>query len=507
MINGKPLAAEFGTTGDGAWTWQDGGSAEITDRKVSLELADQTGFNGRCDAICFSTDKAFAPPAKPDVGMRQWRRKLLGLPDTAPSAGQFDVVVVGGGLAGCSAAITASRLGCKVALVQNRPVFGGNNSPEIGIHLGGWGKMGPFVTREIAANGNFGPMERQRQHVLDAEKNLAQFAGWHVFAATKDGDRIASVTAVNIYTNRELGFAAPVFIDCTGDGWVGYYAGADFRHGQEARGEHNEPLAPEQAVRKTLGSTLIWNSRPGTNPAPFPGVPWAEAVSRGVSATSGNWTWEYGHYRDTIWEAEEIRDHLLRAIYGSFATAKRVGKAGLAKQELAQVNYIVGKRESRRLLGDYIMTQADCWDNTEKPDKVARTNNPFDLHTPTKDCEFRITVEGPGLSKRKDYDIPFRSLYSRNVANLMMAGRCISVTRIAHSSTRVQQTGGQTGVAVGAAAFLCRKHNATPRAVGKDHIAELQDIVFGKGDYTNALKREPATAAGAATRTAGGPKP
>jgi hypothetical protein len=298
-----------------------------------------------------------------------------------------------------------------------------------------------------------------------------------------------------------------VFIDCTGDGWVGYYAGADFRHGQEARGEHNEPLAPEQAVRKTLGSTLIWNSRPGASPAPFPDVPWAEAVSRGVSATSGNWTWEYGHYRDTIWEAEEIRDRLLRAIYGSFATAKRIGKAGLAKQELAQVNYIVGKRESRRLLGDYIMTQADCWDNTEKPDKVARTNNPFDLHTPTKDCEFRITVEGPGLSKRKDYDIPFRSLYSRNVANLMMAGRCISVTRIAHSSTRVQQTGGQTGVAVGAAAFLCRKHNATPRAVGKDHIAELQDIVFGKGDYADALKREPATAAGAATPTAGGPKP
>ena len=150
-INGKLLDETFGTKGDGAWIWQDGGMVDIAARDVTLELRDLTGFNGRCDAIYFTTDPATRPPEKAGREMTAWRERLLGLKQPPASAGQFDVVVVGGGLAGCSAALTAARLGCKVALVQNRPVLGGNNSPEIRVHTGPWGAPASSSRRSWAA--------------------------------------------------------------------------------------------------------------------------------------------------------------------------------------------------------------------------------------------------------------------------------------------------------------------------------------------------------------------
>ena len=503
-VDGKPLPETFGVKGDGAWIWQDGGTVKVGAGDVTIELRDLTGFDGRCDALYFTTDASERPPDKADDAMLAWREGLLGVTQPPPDAGEFDVVVTGGGLAGCSAALTAARLGCRVALVQNRPVLGGNNSPEIGVHTGPWGIPGTLVTPEIA--GDFdakasnpqwwdkatGPMyeaERRRQAVVDGEKNVTQFLGWHVFRAQKEGGAIASVDARNITTNREQRFRAPIFIDCTGDGWVGYRAGADFRHGQEGRAEHNEPLAPEQPIKMTLGSTLQWYGADSGKPSSFPDVPWATAVSGGKAAVYGDWQWEYGHYRDTIWDAEEIRDHLLRAIYGAFATANQKNPKKYGTFELRQVNYIVGKRESRRLMGDTIMTQLDCWENLTKPDKVVQGGNPFDLHVPTAQHDFIIQVDKRvSLKERKLFDIPFRSLYSRNVPNLLMAGRCISATRIAHAAMRIQNTGGQGGVAVGAAAFLCRKYHTTPRGVYEQHLKELQDIVFARGEYAGALK-------------------
>jgi len=499
IVAGKPLAAEFGTAGDGKWVWQDGGTVQIAGKSVRIELKDLTGFDGRCDAIFFTTDPVAVLPEKPADTVRRWRKKLLGLPETPPAAGAFDVVVVGGGVSGCSAAVAAARLGCKVALVQDRPVFGGNTSPEIGVYGPRWGKPGPFITGEIyAEKGKSRPSVAQRQGVLDAESNIKQFLGWHVFRATKDQQRIASVDALNIYTNQELRFEAPVFIDCTGDGWVGFYAGAEYRYGQEGRDEYNESLAPESPGRMVLGATLHWKAAAGDEATSFPEVPWAQAVSKDLAATEGFWTWEYGHHRDMIQESEGIRDYLLRSIYGAFATAKQKDPEKMAKYGLHNVNYILGKRESRRLVGDYVMTQMDCWDTPTKPDKIAVTSNPFDLHVPSEKYDFKIQVdERWSLNKRKDYEIPFRSLYSRNVTNLMMAGRCISVTHVAHSSTRVMNTGSQTGVAVGAAAFLCKRYKADPRTVGREHIKELQDIVFGRGNYAGALEK---AAAGAPKR-------
>jgi len=491
VVNGQELPNEFGVTGDGEWVWQPGGSVEIYREDVTLELRDLTGFEGRCDAVLFTMAHDFVPPKKAGLEMRTWRKALLGLPDEPPSAGSFDVVVVGGGIAGCSAALASARLGCRVALIQNRPVFGGNASAEIGVFGVRWGKPGAFVTEEIyGRKGGPRATPAARQAALDAEPDIKQFSAWHVFAAHTDAGAIASVDALNIYTNGELRFEAPVFIDCTGDGWVGYHAGADYRYGSEGREDNNEPMAPEKPSKMVLGATIHWRCRPvEEGEATFPDVPWAEAVTKGYAATGGGWTWEYGHHRDMIWDAEEIRDYLFRTFYGSFAAANRKDPERLAKH-WPHFRHIMGKRESRRLMGDYIMTQMDCWDTTTKPDKVGISNNPFDVHVPSEKYDFRIHVDKRygGLGKRKDADIPFRSLYSRNVSNLVMAGRCISVTHIAHSSTRVMNTGSQTGIAAGAAAYLCKLHGATPREVGQKRIEELQNIVFGRGRYAGALE-------------------
>ena len=180
-------------------------------KRVKVELSDLTGFDGRCDALFFTTDMEFVPPKDPDEKMAAWRRRLLGLPEVPPSAGQFDVVVVGGGIAGCSAALTAARLGLQVAFIQNRPVLGGNASPEIGITVRGQNRS---VVSEVA-----GP---EREKVIRAEKNIHLYLGWHAFRAQMKGNRIESVDAKNTATNKELRFAAPVFIDCTGTGSVGF---------------------------------------------------------------------------------------------------------------------------------------------------------------------------------------------------------------------------------------------------------------------------------------------
>jgi hypothetical protein len=488
-------AGVFGNQGKG-WIWQDGGTVQIKGKKATIELVDMTGFEGRCDALYLTTDAKALPPDQPGPAMASWRRKLLGLPETPPSAGEFDVVVVGGGIAGTAAAITAARLGCTVALLQDRPVLGGNNSPEIRVHTGGVG--GPIVN-EI--NGAYGHKPEnadwlkepspptlaaeRRQKVVDDEKNIKQFLGWHAYAVQTKDKRIASVDARHIMTGQEKRFAAPIVIDCTGDGSVAAWAGAQWRMGREARDEFDESLAPEKADKMTLGTTLLWGTRQTDHDTTFPAVPWAKEVSKDLAAASGNWTWEYGHNLDTIQDAEEIRDYLLRAIYGAWSTAKNEkDTAKYSRAELAWVAYVGGKRESRRIIGDYILTQNDILQVKPFPDGVATGSWSIDLHYP-KDYDFRTYAQ---FTKTKPYPIPYRCLYSKDIENLMMAGRNISVTHAALGSTRVMNTGGQMGVAVGAAAYLCKKHATTPRGVYQKHLAELLEIVKGQGEYAEKLK-------------------
>ncbi|MHC4400758.1 MAG: FAD-dependent oxidoreductase [Planctomycetota bacterium] len=473
LVEGKPLGVTFGASGEG-WIWQKGGTVEVNKKRVAIELKDLTGFDGRCDAVFFTTEEGFNPPAEPDDRMAAWRRKLLGLADEPPPAGRFDVVVVGGGIAGCSAALASARLGLRVALVQNRPVLGGNASSEINIHPAGLG--GPIVD-EVAA--------KERKQVLEAEEGIELFLGWHAFRVQTKGKRIISVDAKNTVTSLELRFHAPVFIDCTGDGWIGYWAGADYRMGREARSEFNEATAPVEADHMTHGATLFFKTRVTDRATSFPEVPWAVEVSRDHVDLRSHHSWEYGHLRDMIGEAEEIRDHLLRAIYGTFATVKRKFPKAAEKVELERVDFVAARGESRRLMGDHILTENEIRSKGPFPDAVATGSLVFCLHYPGEEYDFRSRLD---LTRVEPYPIPFRCLYSRNVENLMMAGRDVSATHIAYASIKLMKTGGQMGRATGAAAMLCKKYDTTPRGVYERHVEELKDVVHQRGEYRGCFE-------------------
>ncbi len=480
VIDGQQLPGLFGTVGT-RWLWQDGGTVDVRRRTVTVELKDLTGWDGRCDALLFCTDKSFRPPPKPDEAMAAWRRGLLRLPEVPPpspsnTAGTLDAVVVGGGVAGCSAALTAARLGLRVALIQNRPVLGGNSSSEIGIKPVGLGRS--VVDEVVGAN---------REKVIRAQRNIHLLLGWHAFRATTHADRITSIDARNTRSGKELRFEAPVFIDCTGDGWIGYRAGAKYRTGREGRTEFDESLAPPQPDAMTHGATLYFKTAWERSPVSFPEVPWAVAIAGDHLDLTSSHSWEYGHRRDMIREAEEIRDHLLCAIYGTFSNVKRKFPQKTNELRLTHVGYVAARGESRRLVGDYILTENDIRRRRQFPDAVATGSLVFCLHYPGEKYDFRNRMK---LVPVKPYGIPFRCLYSQNIDNLMMAGRDASATHVAFSSIKLMKTGGQMGVAVGAAAALCRKYGTSPRGLYRQHLEELKEIVYQRGAYENALRPE-----------------
>ena len=468
LVNGVAVPTLFGTVGQG-WLWQDGGTVQITNVAVELRLRDLAGFDARCDALLFTTDSTLVPTnALP--ALTDWRRRQLALPVVPPSAGSFDLVVVGGGLAGTAAAIAAARQGLQVAFLQDRPVLGGNTSQEIRVASRGI-LYGGIVAEIENWNGDAVANDARRLAVVNHETNIHLYLEWRAFGANTNGARIASVDARSNRTGQELRFSAPLFIDCTGDGWIGYWAGAAYRMGREAQAEFGESRAPAAADLMTSGNSLMWTSRNAGAPVTFPAVPWATNVSKAYYETQGSWYWEYGLDRNTIYDAEEIRDHLLQAIYGTWWNVKQ--RSTNANLELSWVPYVAGKRESRRLVGDYLLTEADVRNNPGFPDAVVMGSWGIDLH---------FTKAGTGVDFITDYLstpvpnywLPFRCLYSANVENLMMAGRCLSASHVGLGSPRVMNTCGYMGVAVGTAAALCQQYGTTPRGVYQNHAAELQ---------------------------------
>ena len=458
LLDGKPLAPTFGTR-RARWHWQDGGTVEIDKRDVQLTLHDLTGFEGRCDAIVFSSDPAFTPPNR-GRRMAAFRREALGLPENPVEAGQFDLVVVGGGMAGTCTAISAARLGLEVALIQNRPVLGGNNSSEIRVHLNGrinlppYPRLGDLVAElDPGLQGNAQPAsnynDKKKLRIARAEPRLHLFLSTHAYKVEKQGARIVAVVAKNLRTAQDLRFTASLFADCTGDGSVGCLAGADWRMGRESRAETGESLAPEKPDKMTMGASVQWYSAKTNEPSPFPDCPWALEFNDEScqNAVRGDWDWESGLNNDQITEIEHIRDHTFRAIYGNWAFQKNHSKHKdkYANHKLDWVAYVAGKRESRRLLGDVILQQQDVQDFRAFPDAFVTTTWSIDLHYPAPEntkhfpgMEFRTICVTPAI---KPYPIPYRCLYSRNVENLFMAGRDISVTHVALGTIRVMRTG------------------------------------------------------------------
>ena len=497
-VNGEQLQNTLGTGEE--WGWEYAGCFNAQNKQTNLELCDLTGFEGRCDALVLSRNQSIALPNDAKE-LKSFRKKMLGLPENPRSAGKFDIVVVGGGVAGLSTAIKAAREGLKVAIINNRPVPGGNNSSEIRVIASGGLNTPPFnslgnITKEIR---NVYEQEAKVLNILETEPNLFYFPNMHVFSAKMDGERIVSVSAKHIETSEELEFFASLFADCSGDGNLGYLAGAEYRYGREMRGATRETLAPDRPDNMVLGATTRWGTRVMSEDVSFPVCDWAiqfteESCEKTADGRNG---WESGFWRDQIDEAEYIRDYLFRAIYGnwSYLKNKSAEKETWAKYDLNKLNHIAAKRESRRLTGDVFFTQSDIEGNYVKyKDAIVIGTYSIDQHFPTPKNhfffpgeEFRSTMKhyfndlGVRRKYLRDdqvpppYRLPYRCLYSVNIDNMFMAGRNVSVSHIALSSTRVQNMNGMMGEVVGKAAAICKKYGCTPREVYTKHLNELLD--------------------------------
>jgi len=530
QVDGAMSPVTFSKADTDTWQWIDGGMFELKVGDVEIRLCDLTGWWGRCDAVVLADEK-FKPLNDREVLAGQ-REQYLGVSPARTEMGPYDVVVVGGGLAGCGAAVSAARHGCKVALIQDRPVLGGNSSSEIQVpvmgHCTWWSfnKYDPGITGvieefypEIGQTGR----SREIEAIVRREENISLFLNTRAKGVEMETrDRVKSVLALDVRTGQRMRFTAPLFIDCTGHGWVGYYAGAEYRQGQEARSEFGESLAPAETGRKTMGNDLYSAQfRTQDKPVPFECPEWAhqwtrpsdfeplnshkrldqvvrpenfDRPSRGKgrqpgpddinSGTHHKWWVEYGGMLDTIWDAEKIRDELFRINVGLWNYAKNHNPKTREKnknREMVWLNYVCGVRESRRLVGDYIMSQREYDEQIVHKDTVAFTDWGIDVHHPEgfwvrgNDC---IHVYG-----NRRVSIPYRCLYSKNIDNLLMAGRCISVTHIALGGTRIMRTVCMTGQAAGTAAAIAKEYGTTPRGIYENHIDELQQTLLKDGCY------------------------
>jgi len=532
-IGDKASEATFGKAETDAWRWVDGGAFDIQPGRVEIRLCDLTGWWGRCDAVVLAGG-GFRPSDEPVVLAGQ-REKYAGVSPEIRDMGDFDVVVVGGGPAGCGAAVAAARHGCKVAFIQDRPVLGGNASSEISIPPMGYIGDPPDKVNVTGLAEEFFPRQGwsnfadsgKIESVVRAERNISLFLNTRATGVEKASeDRIKSVIAMDVHAGRRMRFRASLFIDCTGHGWVGYYAGAEYRMGQEARREFNESLAPVRPGTHTMGNNL-YNSefRTDDKPVPFVCPDWAyqwtepndfevfdshdrlyevvrppnfDVPSRGKGRNPGDdlnggayrmWWVEYGGVLNIVEDAEKIRDELFRINIGLWNYAKNHNPKTIEanrNRELVWLTHIMGVRESRRLVGDYIMTQRDYDEQIMDEDTVAFTDWGIDVHHPEgfwvrgNDCIH--------VYKGKRTCIPYRTLYSKNIDNLLMAGRCHSATHIAMGGTRVMRPVCMMGQAAGTAAAIAAEHRTTPRGVCEHHIRELQQALLKDGCYLPGVR-------------------
>jgi hypothetical protein len=386
LVNGAALTETFGTTGD--WHWQPGGTVKIAAAgNVKLALRDLTGFDGRCDALFFTTDAAAKPPATRDE-----RRALSQQPAQTPEAGEYDLVVVGGGYSGMGAAISAARQGLKVALLQNRPVLGGNGSSEIQVWAMGGTRRGPFpalgeIVEEFADRATNSPGtiveygDARKEEIVRAEKNIDLRLNHHAIAvemgtASDSGHKIIrSVTALDTRSGNEVKFRAKLVADCTGHGTVGALAGASFTMLEKGH----------------MGMSNMWSWQEAEQPGAWPLTPWALPLewgdfpptkkAEGGTFHKGEWFWETGFDKHPINDLELMRDWNLRAVFGAFTAMKHgAQKDRYATARLAWVAAIGGTRESRLLTGDVVLTDKDIVEKREFPDACVPTTWDIDLH-------------------------------------------------------------------------------------------------------------------------------
>jgi hypothetical protein len=440
---------------------------------------------------------------------------------------ETDVLVAGGGLAGVCAAISAARHGARVVLVQDRSRLGGNSSSEVKMHVvganchkgrPGWREGGLIeeIRLDDAVNNPQRCFELWDLLLYDkvmSEPNITLLLESVLYAASTRDGRITEALVRCDKSEHLYRIQARIFCDCTGDSRLGLEAGAEMRSGREARDEFGESLAPGQADQETLGSSILFTSRMHRRPMPFRPPRWARQVTKDQLRMRKINSWEYGYWwiewggdRSTIWDNERIRFELLSIVMGVWDYIKNSGDfPDSANFALDWVGMMPGKRGSRRLLGDHVLRQQDLLAG-DFEDAVAIGGWPMDDHPPAgfdrPDLPPNTVLRPPQV-----YNIPLRALYSRNVDNLMMAGRNISATHVAFTSTRVMATCAAIGQAVGTAAALCCRHGLLPRQFyqRKERLRELQQVLL-RDDQTirGTRSQDPRDLAPAARVTASG---
>ena len=444
-----------------------------------------------------------------------------------------DLTVVGGGVAGICAAVAAARGGLSVALINDRSVLGGVASSELGIAItgaagGSRGSSASVYAREgglveelklkICAYGDtpdrVGTADPMRSaaflDLVCGEPNIRLYLDTVVQQTDASARQIRAVHGVQLGSEAHFRFESPLFVDATGDGTVAAQAGARFFYGREAADTFGESYAPSQADHCTMGDTLVFHSRRADRPLPYKRPDFAYDITtlpffdnlRGQGCRRT--IWRSGGEFHTIWWIEcgghdghivrddpAIRFELYRLVYGLWDYIKNSGAfADVENLELTYVSPIAGKRESRRIRGQYVLTQTDIQQKTAFPDGIAVGGWPMDVHAP-------LGIHDPGPPSRfyyvpGMYEIPLRCAIAADLDNLFLAGRDMSVSHIAFGSTRVMGTGGCVGQAVGTAAVLCRQHDVSPGELpGRTDLVDRLRQQLLRDDQTLLGAREP----------------
>jgi FAD dependent oxidoreductase len=426
---------------------------------------------------------------------------------------QADLVVVGGGLAGTCCAITAARANLKVVLVQDRPVLGGNASSEVRLwvlgatsHMGNnnrWAREGGVIDEILLENayrnpeGNALIFDTILLEKVVMEENITLLLNTAVYdIEKKDADTIRSVKAFCSQNSISYMLHAPLFCDASGDGIVGFLAGAAFRMGAESKDEFGEKFAPSKEYGELLGHSIYFYSKDTGKKvnyvAPSYAIDVTKEIPRYKSFNTKDigcrlWWIEYGGRMDTVHETETIKWQLWKVVYGVWDYIKNSGNFPEAENlTLEWVGHVPGKRESRRFEGDYIIKQQDIIEQTPFDDAVAFGGWSVDLHP--ADGVFSEMKGCNQWHSKGIFGIPYRCYYSRNISNLFLAGRIISATHVAFGSTRVMATCAHGGQSVAIAAALCKKYNVTPKTLGEQYINELQAELMKTGQHIPGLQ-------------------
>ncbi len=412
-----------------------------------------------------------------------------------------DFVIAGGGIPGVCAAIQAARMGLKTVLINNRPSFGGNGSGEIMINICGatgtqefnnhareTGIIEELITENIYRNpnGNRWIWDSVILEKLYNEENLLLFPNTCIDEVHMKGKKIKYIAGTQSTNEKRFKFYAPVFMDDTGDGTVAFLSGARYHYGRESKSEFGESIAPDEADNSVLPSTMVFFSEKRDHPVSY------KAPSFATDFTKTNvfeyreipkdafdqfvWFYEIDGNLNQVDDAEDIIKHHKQFIYGIWDYIKNSGNFDADNHELSYIAPIMGKREGRRFLGDYVLKEEDLIKQKDFDDTVGYGGWSIDLHA--IDGFYSKEIINRHIFLDGVYQIPYRSGYSKDTNNLFLAGRCMSTSHVAFGSTRVMSTLATVAQANAVAAFLCKKYNCTPRDVGKKHIDELQRVLL-----------------------------